>query len=238
MTHLVVDNGKLRDSGCVANARRPKAVVLLSGGIDSYVALAHAAHDGWDTHPLAVDYGQRHACELAAARLIAPRVTYLCEVVTMHAPWLRPWSRVPEGRSVREIATGGKAPTYVPARNTILLSLALSYAEHLGAAAVIVGANAADASGYPDCRPAFLEAFARLSMYATGNGRMEVLAPLTSMSKADVIRRGLELRCDLSLTHTCYQPDAEGRACGRCDACTIRLDAFNEIGMKDPGRYA
>lgn len=235
MTHLV--GGKLRDSGCVANAKRPKVVVLLSGGIDSCVALAHAAHDGWDCRPLVVDYGQRHVCELEAARKIAMRVTYLVETVTLHVPWLRPWSSVPEGRSVQEIASGGKAPTFVPGRNTLLLSLALSYAESLGAAAIIVGANAADASGYPDCRPTFLEAFARLTMYATGERRIEVLAPFVTLSKADVIRRGLALGCDLSLTHTCYQPDPEGKACGRCDACVIRLSAFNEVGMKDPGRY-
>jgi len=237
VTHLVVDNGKLRDSGCVANARRPKAVVLLSGGIDSYVALAHAAHDGWDTYPLAVDYGQRHAREIECARKIAPRVTGLCSVVAFHAPWLRAWRSVPSERTPEEILGAGVPSTFVPGRNTILLSLALSYAESLGAGAIVIGANASDASGYPDCRPAFLEAFARLTMYAHDGPRVEVLAPLAALDKAAVIRRALELRCDLALTSTCYVPHDDGAACGLCDACSIRLAAFRAVGVQDPGRY-
>jgi 7-cyano-7-deazaguanine synthase len=218
-------------------------VVLLSGGLDSATTLAWARREGFECYALSVDYGQRHAAELEAARRIAQglgarehRVVKL-ELSQFGGSALT-------DRSI-EVPTAGPGPgipvTYVPARNTLLLSLALAWAEVLGASHIFIGANAVDYSGYPDCRPDYLrayEAMANLATKAAVEGRrIEVRAPLVDLPKADIIRLALELGVDPAQTVTCYQPDAEGRACGRCDACRIRQAGFAAAGVPDTTRY-
>jgi 7-cyano-7-deazaguanine synthase len=220
------------------------AVVLLSGGLDSATTLAWARREGYVCHCLSVDYGQRHRAELdAAARIAVVLGAAAHKVIKLDLAAIG-------GSALTDAAiavpTGGVQAgipvTYVPARNTILLSLALGYAEVLGAQHIFVGANAVDYSGYPDCRPEYLQAFQAMANLATkaaieGRG-IEVRGPLVDKSKADIIRLAAELGVDPSATVTCYQPDASGRACGVCDACRLRKDGFAAAGIADSTRYA
>jgi 7-cyano-7-deazaguanine synthase len=223
----------------------PSAVVLLSGGLDSTTALAMARAEGLACHALTVRYGQLHACELdAAARVAAALGAVEHRVLTLD---LAPLARsaltsadlaVPKDRSLAEIGAPGDVPvTYVPARNTVLLALALAWAETLGAQDIFVGVNVLDASGYPDCRPAFIDAFQALAQVATRGGGFRVRAPLIAMTKAEIILAGARLGVDYGLTHSCYDP-IDDRACGRCDACHLRRKGFAEAGVVDPTRYA
>ena len=224
-----------------------RAVVLLSGGIDSTTTLAIAIAQGYATYVLSFDYGQRHSLELEAARRVAKSLgakelrAVKIDNGIFGASALTNNVDVPKGRSEKEIASGVPI-TYVPARNTIFLSYALAWAEVLGASDIFIGTNALDYSGYPDCRPEFITAFENLAKCATKSGvegqRFRVHAPLISLSKAEIIRRGTELGIDFSLTHSCYDPTADGRACGRCDSCQIRLKGFREAGLQDPIAYA
>jgi 7-cyano-7-deazaguanine synthase len=229
------------------NPSAPAAVVLLSGGLDSATVLAVARDRGFACHALTFDYGQRHRCELAAAGRVAEalgavdhRVVRLdlTAAAGLGGSALTDSLDVPKDR--RE---DGRVPvTYVPARNTIFLSLALARAEVLGAWDLFVGVNAVDYSGYPDCRPEFIEAFQRLANVATaaaadGRGRFTLHAPLLRMSKAEIIRTGLALGVDYALTHSCYDPAPDGAACGHCDACRLRLAGFRDAGAEDPARY-
>lgn len=224
----------------------PKAVVLLSGGLDSTTALAIARSEGFACHALTVLYGQQHACELEAARrAAAAQGAAEHRVVELD---LRPLAvsaltsaalEVPKDRTLEAIGAPGDVPaTYVPARNTVLLGLALAWAETLGAEAIFLGVNVLDASGYPDCRPEFVAAFEALAQVATRAGGIRVRAPLIEWTKAEIIRRGLELGVDYAATHSCYEPDAAGLACGRCDACALRRKGFADAGIPDPTRYA
>ena len=220
---------------------RRKAVVLVSGGLDSATALAIALDRGFDCHALSVDYGQRHESELIAAR----RVTAALGVPLLILPLdLRAigGSALTDDIDVPEEATEGIPVTYVPARNTVMLSLALGYAEVLGAEDIFIGVNAVDYSGYPDCRPEFIAAFQSMARLATKAGvegaRTTIHAPLIDLTKADIIRRGTSLGLDYALTVSCYQADPEGRACGRCDSCRIRREGFAAAGVDDPTEYA
>jgi len=224
-----------------------KAVVLLSGGLDSTTTLAVAKAQGLAVHALSVDYGQRHRVELEQAELVAQamrvaehRIVRL-DLRAIGGSALTSAIDVPKGRSAEDMSHGIPV-TYVPARNTLLLGLALGYAETVGAFDLFIGANVLDYSGYPDCRPEFLEAFERLANLATkagveGTGRFRVHAPLLKMTKAEIIREGTRLGVDYSLTLSCYDPDAQGRACGNCDSCLLRKKGFEEAGVKDPTSY-
>ncbi|MFZ5655622.1 MAG: 7-cyano-7-deazaguanine synthase QueC [Pseudomonadota bacterium] len=221
-----------------------KAVVLLSGGMDSAVVVAMAREQGFAVHALSVRYGQRHTSELdAAARIAAAQAVVAHKVVDVDLRGIGGSALTDAGIDVPTAGdTAGTIPvTYVPARNTIMLSLALGWAEVLGAADIFCGVNAVDYSGYPDCRPAFVEAFERLANLATRAGvegaGLRVHAPLQHMSKADIVREGLRLGVDFALTVSCYQADAEGRACGACDACRLRAQGFAAAGAADPTRY-
>lgn len=220
------------------------AVVLLSGGLDSATTLAWAKREGYACHCLSVDYGQRHRAELDAAARIAARLGAAAHKVIRLDLAAIGGSALTDASIA--VPTGGVQAgipvTYVPARNTILLSLALGYAEVLGARHIFVGANAVDYSGYPDCRPEYLQAFQAMANLATkaaleGRG-IEVRGPLVDKSKSDIIRLAVELGVDLADTVTCYQPDAAGRACGVCDACRLRKDGFVAAGVADATRYA
>lgn len=222
-------------------------VVLLSGGLDSATTAEIARRDGFAVHALTVDYGQRHRFELEAARRVAQSLGVRDHVVVsvdlslLGGSALTADIEVPKNRSTDVMA--GEIPiTYVPARNTVFLSLALAYAEVVGAADIFVGVNAVDYSGYPDCRPEYIAAFASLANLATKAGvegrlNFQIHAPLINMSKAEIIRRGIELGVDYGLTHSCYDPDAKGIACGRCDACQLRLQGFAEAELSDPLEY-
>lgn len=223
------------------------AVVLLSGGIDSTTTLAIAIADGYEAYALSFDYGQRHQIEIEAARRVADslgarehRVAKI-DLRVFGGSALTADVDVPKQRPEEEIARGIPV-TYVPARNTIFLSYALAWAEVIPASDIFLGVNAIDYSGYPDCRPEFIEAFENLANLATKAGvegrRFRIHTPLIKLSKADIIRKAVELRADLSLTHSCYDPTPEGIACGECDSCLLRLKGFREAGMKDPIRYA
>ncbi len=223
------------------------AVVLLSGGLDSTTCLAWARREGFACHTLAVDYGQRHRVELEAAARVAEALgatTHRFVRVDLRAiggSALTADVAVPRDRD--EAAMGAEIPvTYVPARNTVMLSLALGLAETLGAADLVAGMNALDYSGYPDCRPEFVRAFESLANLATRAGvegtRFRVHTPLMTLDKAGVVRLGLSLGVDYSLTHSCYDPAPDGAACGRCDACRLRRKGFREAGVEDPTRYA
>jgi 7-cyano-7-deazaguanine synthase len=215
--------------------------VLLSGGLDSYTAAAIAKADGFELYALTVDYGQRHAREVEAARAVAKalRVTRHLELsVDLRAiggSSLTADVSVPRDR---DLAAHEIPSTYVPARNTILLSLALGWAETLGARDIVIGVNALDYSGYPDCRPEFIAAFETLASLATRAGvegaRFRIRTPLIAMSKADIIRRGLSLGLDYGLTHSCYDPDPSGAPCGSCDSCRLRAKGFSEAAASDP----
>jgi 7-cyano-7-deazaguanine synthase len=218
-----------------------KAVVLLSGGMDSAVVLAQAREQGFAVHALSILYGQRHASELAAARrVVAAQGAAAHKVLTLDLRAIG-GSALTDDIAVPEVAGPGIPVTYVPARNTVFLSLALGYAEVIGAADLFVGVNAVDYSGYPDCRPAFIEAFERLANVATRAGvegmALRVRAPLMAMSKADIVREGARLGVDFGQTVSCYQADDDGRACGRCDACRLRRLGFDEAGVADPTHY-
>ncbi len=243
-------------SASPAGAPAPRAVCLLSGGMDSAVALAEARHAGFAVHALSVRYGQRHEVELRAAERVARalgaaehRIVAL-DLRELASSALTGDQAVPKDRALGEIGHGGAPATYVPARNAILLSLALAWAESLGARELYIGANVLDSSGYPDCSEAFLRAFEQLALQATAAGaqqgaRFRVRAPLIALDKAGIVRRARELGVDLGLTHTCYDPlagqgpDSETVfACGRCDACALRLKGFREAGWPDPIPYA
>jgi 7-cyano-7-deazaguanine synthase len=221
---------------------RKKAVCLVSGGLDSATALAIAAQD-FDVYALSIDYGQRHRIELAAAERVAASVgasDHKCVRVDLRA--LGGSALTDDAIAVPETATEGIPVTYVPARNSVFLAIALGWAEVLEAHDIFVGVNAVDYSGYPDCRPAFIEAFEALAKVATKAGvegeEIHIHAPLIELSKADIIRRGLTLGVDYSLTVSCYQPDDEGLACGRCDSCRLRRSGFEAAGVADCTRYA
>ena len=228
------------------------AVCLLSGGMDSAVALAEARAAGFATHALTVAYGQRHRCELAAARRVARALgasehrELALDLAALGGSALTGAGEVPKGRDEASIGAGGVPATYVPARNTVLLALALAWAEALGARDLFLGVNALDYSGYPDCRPEFLGAFEDLARLGTAAGaehgaRFRVHAPLLALSKKEIVLRAEALGVDLGLTHSCYDPrERDGRvlACGSCDACILRLKGFREAGRTDPQIYA
>lgn len=223
-----------------------KAVVLLSGGLDSTTALAVAKSRGFECYALTVKYGQLHQVELDAARRVAAalgvadhRVIEIDLAQLAASALTRPDVSVPKDRTLAEIgAPGDVPPTYVPARNTVLLALALAWAESLGARDLFVGVNVLDASGYPDCRPEFIRAFEALAQVATRSGGFTVHAPLIELTKAQIIELGTGLGVDYAITHSCYDPAPDGAACGRCDACQLRKKGFAEANIADPTRYA
>jgi 7-cyano-7-deazaguanine synthase len=226
---------------CAAGRRR--AVVLVSGGMDSAVTLAVARAEGFDCHALSFDYGQRHRVELEAAARVARSLGAAAHrVVRLDLAQFGGSALTDPGIAVPEQPTAGIPATYVPARNTILLSFALAQAEVLDAADIFIGVNAVDYSGYPDCRPEYIAAYEQMARLATKaaveGAAIKIHAPLVSMSKADIIRRGAELGVDFGITVSCYQPDAAGLACGRCDACRLRREGFAAAGLPDPTRYA
>lgn len=222
-----------------------KAVVLLSGGLDSTTTLAVAKSRGFDCYALTVKYGQLHEVELEAARRVAGavgvvdhRILEIDLAPLLASALTRADMAVPKDRSLAEIGAPGDVPvTYVPARNTVLLSLALAWAESLGARDLFIGVNVLDASGYPDCRPAFVRAFEALAQVATRSGGFTVHAPLIELTKAQIIELGLKLGIDYAITHSCYDPAPGGGACGRCDACLLRKKGFADAGIADPTRY-
>jgi 7-cyano-7-deazaguanine synthase len=236
-------------AGSGGNNERRRAVVLLSGGLDSATTLAIAASRGFEPYAISFAYGQRHAHELDCARALAARMGVARHVVANID--LRVFGgsaltddaiAVPKGRGAADMARDIPV-TYVPARNTIFLSFALAFAETVGAQDIFIGVNALDYSGYPDCRPEYIEAYERMANLATragveGRQRLTIHAPLIQMTKADIIRAGLRLGVDYALTSTCYDPAPDGAACGACDACQLRLKGFAEAGVSDPARGA
>jgi 7-cyano-7-deazaguanine synthase len=230
---------KIRISELQAPIKR--AVVLVSGGMDSAVTLAQARAQGFVCHALSVAYGQRHVSELAAAERVASQLG-ATEHKTVQVD-LRSigGSALTADIAVQEHGGAGIPVTYVPARNTIMLAIALGWAEVLGADDIFCGVNAVDYSGYPDCRPEFIAAFERLANLATKAGvegsRLNIQAPLIQMSKAEIVHAGMRLGVDFGATVSCYQADADGRACGRCDACRLRAQGFADAGVPDPTRY-
>ncbi|MBV2365561.1 7-cyano-7-deazaguanine synthase QueC [Streptomonospora nanhaiensis] len=225
---------------------KPRAIVLLSGGLDSATALAIAQHEGFEPYALSFRYGQRHSVELAAAhrvaahRGVARHVVADIDLRVFGGSALTDDIPVPKDSTPEEIAAGIPV-TYIPARNTVFLSFALAYAETAGAFDIFTGVNAVDYSGYPDCRPEYLEAFEAMANLATRAGvegrRLRLRSPLVRLTKGEIIKRGLELGVDYSLTSSCYDPDPQGRACGRCDTCRLRLKGFAEAGVPDPIAY-
>jgi 7-cyano-7-deazaguanine synthase len=220
----------------------PAAVVLLSGGLDSATTLAIARSQGFECHALSVYYGQRHSAELDAARRIALALgAHDHRVMNVDLAGIGGSALTDRSIAVPEHGTTGIPVTYVPARNTLMLSLALAWAEVLGACDIFIGVNAVDYSGYPDCRPEFIAAFEALATRATRAGAegasFRIHAPLIQLSKADIVREGVRLGVDFAATVSCYQADEEGRACGRCDSCRIRRDGFAAAGLPDPTRY-
>jgi len=227
--------------------RQLPAVVLLSGGLDSYTAAAIARADGFDLYALTIRYGQRHARELTAAQAVARalgvrrHLELAVDLSDIGGSSLTASSSeidIPRDRDPAALGAGGIPSTYVPARNTVFLSIALGWAEVLDARDIVIGVNALDYSGYPDCRPEFVRAFEALAAVATRAGvegaRFRVHTPLIAMSKADIIRRGAALGLDYALTHSCYDPQLDGRPCGRCDSCVLRAKGFEEAGIADP----
>ena len=226
---------------------KQRAVVLLSGGLDSATALAIARAEGYSAYAISFRYGQRHAIELESAGRVAAAIgveKHLIVDVDLRAiggSALTDNIKVPRGRTA-EVMSIGIPVTYVPARNTIFLSFALGWTEALGAEDIFIGVNALDYSGYPDCRPEYIAAFERMANLGTkagveGKMRLKIHIPLIAMTKAEIIRTGLKLGVDYSLTHSCYDPTAEGLACGNCDSCSLRLKGFEEAGVPDPVKY-
>jgi 7-cyano-7-deazaguanine synthase len=219
---------------------RPRAVCLLSGGLDSATVLALARRDGFDCFALSFDYGQRHRVELEAAARVARALEAADHKITKIDLRMFGGSALTDDIAVPKNSLAEGIPvTYVPARNTVFLSFALAWAEVLGAADIFIGVNAVDYSGYPDCRPEYIEAFERMGNLATkagveGRTRLKIHTPLIQLTKAGIIRLGLELGVDYSLTHSCYDPDDRGRPCGACDSCLLRRKGFAEAGMADP----
>jgi len=224
----------------------PRAVVLLSGGLDSATALAVARSQGYELHAISFDYGQRHRFELAAAQKVAQaaavvsHVWFRVDTSIFRGSALTNDIPVPHNRAEAEMSSGIPV-TYVPARNTIFLSVALGLAESLQANVLFLGVNAVDYSGYPDCRPEFVKAFEKMANLATKvgveGGQIRIHAPLIHLTKGQIIQLGLRLSVDYSLTHSCYDPAADGASCGQCDSCQLRLKGFAEAGVKDPIRY-
>ncbi len=223
-----------------------RAVCLLSGGLDSSTVLAYARNEGFDCYALSFDYGQRHKLELEAAARVAAalgavrHVTLRIDLRAFGGSALTGDLAVPKGRSAGEMGSGIPV-TYVPARNTIFLSCALAWAETLESADIFLGVNAIDYSGYPDCRPEYIEAFERMAKLATkagveGRTRVQIHAPLIRMSKGEIVRLGSKLGLDFALTWSCYDPDRNGRPCGACDSCLLRAKGFEEAGLADPLR--
>ena len=221
-----------------------RAICLVSGGLDSATCLAIARDEGYECYCLSFDYGQRHRVELDAARRVARQLgakehrIATIDLRVFGGSALTSDIEVPTDRAESDIKTGIPV-TYVPARNTIFLSFALAHAEVVGAGDIFIGVNAIDYSGYPDCRPEFIEAFERMANLATRAGvegatRISIRTPLIRMSKADIVRHAVALGVDLGLTHSCYEPDADGRACGRCDSCLLRRKGFEEAKLADP----
>lgn len=228
-------------------APAPRAVVLVSGGLDSATVLALATRDGYQAYALSFRYGQRHAVELAAAREVTQQIGVVEHaVVTIDlrlfgGSALTSDMPVPKGRALEEMS-GAIPVTYVPARNTIFLSYALAWAEVLGAADIFLGVNALDYSGYPDCRPEYIEAFERMANLATragveGTTTLRVHTPLIRLTKGEIIATGIALGVDYGITRSCYDPAPDGAACGACDSCQLRLKGFRENGLKDPAPY-
>ncbi|MDZ7783787.1 MAG: 7-cyano-7-deazaguanine synthase QueC [Halioglobus sp.] len=218
------------------------AVILVSGGLDSTTVLAMARAEGYVCHTLSFDYGQRHRAELRAAERVAAVLGDVeHKVVKLNLDSIGGSALTDPAIAVPEEASEGIPITYVPARNTVFLSIALGWAEVLGAQDIFIGVNAVDYSGYPDCRPEYIEAFEAMANLATREGvsgrKFSIHAPLIDMSKADIIRAGLQLGVDYSLTVSCYQPTGEGLACGRCDSCRLRRQGFVDAGAPDPTRY-
>lgn len=225
-----------------SSVSKPRAVVLLSGGLDSATVLAMSIEQGYDAYALSVHYGQRHSAELAAAARVATKVgAREHRIMGVDLAGIGGSALTDSSIAVPTSPVAGIPITYVPARNTLMLSLALGWAEVLGAEAVFIGVNAVDYSGYPDCRPEFIAAFAEAARLGTRVGiegaAIRVEAPLVRLSKADIIRQGHRLGVDFSLTVSCYQADSEGRACGRCDSCRLRREGFVSAGVPDPTRY-
>ncbi len=223
---------------------KSRAVCLLSGGLDSTTCLAIAQHAGFGCYCLSFNYGQRHLAELAAATRVAMAMgarehrTVQMDLRVFGGSALTSALAVPKSKNGR-IAEDAIPVTYVPARNTIFLSFALAYAEVIGSSHIFIGVNALDYSGYPDCRPEFIEAFERMANLATkagveGQTRLRIETPLLQMTKADIVRKAIELGVDLSLTHSCYDPSPSGQACGECDSCILRRKGFAETGIADP----
>jgi 7-cyano-7-deazaguanine synthase len=228
--------------------KKKKAVVLLSGGLDSTTALAVALSEDYEVYAMSFRYGQRHAVELESARRVAHTMGVERHIIVdidlraIGGSALTDDIEVPKDRAGDEM-TSGIPVTYVPARNTIFLSFALAWAEALGAEDIFIGVNALDYSGYPDCRPEYIEAFERMANLATkagveGRMKLKIHTPLIAMTKAEIIKTGLSLGVDYSLTHSCYDPTPDGLACGRCDSCQLRLKGFSEAGARDPLQYA
>jgi 7-cyano-7-deazaguanine synthase len=226
----------------------PNAVLLLSGGLDSTTLLAHALQEGFDVHAMTFRYGQRHATEIEASRRVATAFGVRDHVIvdidlrTFGGSALTSDVAVPKDRNAAEMSGEGIPITYVPARNTIFLSFALAWAEVLGTGDIFIGVNALDYSGYPDCRPEYIAAYERMANLATrggveGTSPVHIRTPLLHLTKAQIIRVGLALGVDYAMTQSCYDPNESGAACGRCDACQLRLKGFAEAGAKDPAPY-
>ena len=224
-----------------------KAVILLSGGIDSATTLAIAKKQGYQIYVITFDYGQRHSTEVEKAGKIAElfkaekHIVMEIDLRRFGGSALTTNIPVPKDRKEQEISQG-IPPTYVPARNTIFLSFALGWAEIIGAEDIFIGVNAIDYSGYPDCRPEYIEAFQKMASLATkagvdGKSKITIHTPLINMSKAEIIKKGTEVGVDFSLTHSCYDPLPSGNPCGRCDSCLLRLNGFQDAGLKDPLEY-
>lgn len=223
-----------------------KAVVLISGGLDSATVMAIAKHEGYEIHALSFDYGQRHRFELESAASVceansaASHVVFPVDTRIFQGSALTNDIDVPHNRSDDEMGDGIPV-TYVPARNTIFLSVGLGLAESIGALDIFIGVNAVDYSGYPDCRPEYIEAFEQMANLGTKAGvegqKINIHMPLVSLTKAQIIQRGLELGVNYGLTHSCYDPSPEGISCGECDSCQLRLKGFEEAGSSDPIRY-
>lgn len=219
-----------------------KAVVLVSGGLDSATSLAIAKHRGFDCYALTIDYGQRHACEIDAAYNVATQIGVVeHKLLKLDLAQIGGSALTDASIDVPNQAESGIPVTYVPARNLLLLSLALGWAEVLSAQDLFIGVNAVDYSGYPDCRPEFIQAFEQIANLATKQGiegrPFRINTPLIQLSKADIIRHGTELGVDYSVTHSCYNPDEDGFACGLCDSCRIRRDGFGAAAISDPTQY-